>query len=76
MAARYRAPGMGYGEAKQALFEKADAFFGPARERRADLASRPDDVRDILKQGAARARAKVQQVLARAQAACGVGPLR
>jgi tryptophanyl-tRNA synthetase len=76
MAARYRAPGLGYGEAKQALFEKADAYFAPARERRADLASRPNEVRDILKEGASRARAKIQEVLARAQAACGVGPLR
>jgi tryptophanyl-tRNA synthetase len=76
MAARYRTPGMGYGEAKQALYEKADAYFSPARERRADLASRPADVREILKHGAARARAKIQQVLARAQAACGVGPTR
>jgi tryptophanyl-tRNA synthetase len=76
LAARYRAGGMGYGEAKQALYEKADAYFAPARERRADLASRPNDVREILKQGASRARAKIQQVLARAQAACGVGPIR
>lgn len=76
LAARYRAGGMGYGEAKQALYEKAEAFFAPARERRADLASRPDDVRDILNQGAAKARARIQEVLARAQAACGVGPRR
>jgi len=76
LAARYRAGGMGYGEAKQALFEKADAYFAPARERRADLAARPADVREILKQGAARARAKVQDVLARAQEACGVGVIR
>jgi tryptophanyl-tRNA synthetase len=76
LAARYRAGGMGYGEAKQALYEKADAYFAPARARRADLASRPNDVRDILRQGASRARAKIQQVLARAQAACGVGPIR
>jgi tryptophanyl-tRNA synthetase len=75
LAARYRAGGMGYGEAKQALYEKADAFFAPARERRADLASRPDDVRAILRDGAAKARGKIRGVLARAQAACGVGPL-
>ncbi|QDT54508.1 Tryptophan--tRNA ligase [Caulifigura coniformis] len=76
LAARYREGGMGYGEAKQSLYEKADAWFAPARERRADLASRPDDVHAILSDGAARARSKVRDVLARAQAACGVGPRR
>jgi tryptophanyl-tRNA synthetase len=75
LADRYRAGGMGYGEAKQALFEKADAYFSPSRERRADLASRPDDVRRILSDGARKARAKIREVLTRAQAACGVGPL-
>jgi tryptophanyl-tRNA synthetase len=74
LAARYRAGGMGYGEAKQALYGKADAYFAPARERRADLASRPEDVRRILNDGAAKARAKIRGVLERAQSACGVGP--
>ena len=74
LAARYRAGGMGYGEAKQALYEKADAFFAPARERRADLAARPGDVLKILAEGAAKARGKIREVLSRAQAACGVGP--
>ncbi len=76
LAARYRAGGMGYGEAKQALYEKADAHFGPARERRADLAARADDVRQILSDGAAKARGRIREVLARAQTACGVGPVR
>ena len=31
LAARYRAGGMGYGEAKQLLLAKIDAFFAPAR---------------------------------------------
>jgi len=74
LAARYRQGGMGYGEAKQSLYEKADAWFAPARARRADLAARPDDVRAILSEGATKARRKVREVLSRAQAACGVGP--
>jgi tryptophanyl-tRNA synthetase len=32
LAARYRAGGMGYGEAKKMLLEKINAFFGPLRE--------------------------------------------
>lgn len=72
LAARYRTGGMGYGEAKQALFEAADAFFGPARERRHQLAADPKTVEDILQSGAKRARTKAQEVLNRAREACGL----
>lgn len=72
LASRYRAGGMGYGEAKQALFEAADAFFGPARERRHQLAADPQTVEDVLQAGAKRARVKAQEVLNRAREACGL----
>lgn len=72
LANRYRAGGMGYGEAKQALFEAADAFIGPARERREKLAENPNDVEDVLQAGAKRARVKAQEVLNRAREACGL----
>lgn len=72
LAARYRAGGMGYGEAKQALYEKAEVFFGPARERRAALAADLPYVQDVLAAGAKRAREKARAVLDRAKAACGV----
>jgi tryptophanyl-tRNA synthetase len=72
LAARYRAGGMGYGEAKQALFEAADAFFQPARQRREELAADPNFVDDLLRTGASRARAKAQEVLDRARDACGL----
>lgn len=72
MAAMYRRGGFGYGDVKKALADAAEAFFGEARERRAQWASRPDDVRDVLKAGAIKARQKAGATLARAQAACGV----
>jgi tryptophanyl-tRNA synthetase len=73
LAAKYRAGGMGYGEAKQALYDGAMSVFGPAFERRAQLAANPDTVRDILREGAKKARAKAAQVLDKARAACGLG---
>lgn len=73
LAARYRAGGMGYGEAKQALFEKAMDYFSDARQRREQLVAAPDDVEDVLRSGADKARTKAQEVLARARAACGLG---
>ena len=72
LAERYRGGGMGYGEAKQALFEAADAFISPARERREKLAADARYVDGVLEAGAARARIKGQDVLNRAREACGL----
>ena len=72
LAARYRAGGMGYGEAKQQLFEAANAHFAPARERRRELAADPATLQNILRDGAHRARAVGQKVLARCKVACGL----
>ncbi|MGE0607233.1 MAG: tryptophan--tRNA ligase [Pirellulales bacterium] len=72
MAALYRRGGFGYGEVKKALSDAAERYFGPAREKRAELAAHPDRIRQILADGAARARKKAAAVLARAEKACGV----
>jgi tryptophanyl-tRNA synthetase len=49
--------GIGWGEAKQVLFERVEADVAPMRERYEDLISRPDDMEDILLAGAVKARA-------------------
>ncbi|TWT90454.1 Tryptophan--tRNA ligase [Pseudobythopirellula maris] len=72
MAATYRKGGFGYGDAKKALANAAERYWGPARERRAEWAAKPDAVREVLAAGAAKARAKAGEVLGRAQEACGV----
>jgi tryptophanyl-tRNA synthetase len=72
MAALYRRGGFGYGDVKKKLAEASEAYFADARARRADWEQRPDDVRDILAAGAAKARKKAAEVLARAQNACGL----
>jgi len=69
---RYEAGGMGYGEAKEQLFQAAMEMFGPAFERRAALEANPDQLEDILRQGAAKARARAQEVLARVREASGL----
>jgi tryptophanyl-tRNA synthetase len=73
LAKRYRAGGMGYGEAKQALYDAALAHFAEPRARREQLASDPTVVDDILKAGAEKARAKGRAVLDRVRNACGLG---
>ncbi len=72
MAAKYRRGGFGYGEVKKALAEEAEAYFGEACERRRDLEANPQRVREILGDGAAKARKKASEVLLRAQQNCGV----
>ena len=72
LAERYRAGGMGYGEAKQLLFEAAMEYFGDARAKRAELEKNLDRVEEVLRNGAATARAKAIEVLDRARNACGL----
>jgi tryptophanyl-tRNA synthetase len=49
--------GIGWGEAKQVLFERVEADVAPMRERYESLMARPDDMEDILRAGAVKARA-------------------
>jgi len=72
MAATYRRGGFGYGEVKKELAALAETFFAPARERRRELEADPEHVREILGDGAAKARRKAAEVLLRSQRACGV----
>ena len=72
MAARYRAGGLGYGEVKKQLAEMFEAHFAPLRQRRADLQKNMDHVRDILRDGAARARVAVERTLRQALQAVGL----
>jgi len=72
MAATYRRGGFGYGTVKQALADLAESFFAQPRLRRRELEAHPEKVREILGDGAAKARRKAAEVLLRAQRACGV----
>ncbi|MCX7008248.1 MAG: tryptophan--tRNA ligase [Kiritimatiellaeota bacterium] len=72
LAARYRAGGMGYGEAKKALAEKFEAHFGPLRAKRDELAKNLDYVEGVLRAGAERARAEATKTLKKARQAVGL----
>ncbi len=54
--ARAYADGIGWGEAKQQLFDLVDREIAPMRERYLDLVSRPGDIEDTLRDGARRLR--------------------
>ncbi len=72
MAERYRAGGLGYGDAKKELFGCFMDCFGEARKRREKLAKDMSYVVEVLKQGAAKARPVAQQTMERVRQACGV----
>jgi tryptophanyl-tRNA synthetase len=74
MERRYRAGGMGYGEAKKALLAKVEDTFGPVREKKKELAAHPDDLEDVLADGAARAREAAGPLLERVRTALGFTP--
>ncbi len=50
------ADGIGWGDAKQTLFERIDAEIAPLRERYEALIARPADIEDTLRDGARRLR--------------------
>ena len=72
LAERYRAGGMGYGEAKQAVFDASMSYFNAARTKRAELVADPAYVEGVLQEGAKKARKKGQEVLKRVRQACGL----
>ena len=69
---RYRAGGMGYGEAKGLLADAVEQTLGPARERREKLAADPDYVEDVLRTSAAKARTVAREVMTDVRDACGL----
>lgn len=71
-AEAYRQGGLGYGAVKKRVAELFEETFGPARERRAELAADPDLVEDVLADGARRARVFAGEVMERVRRACGI----
>jgi len=70
---RYRSGGTGYSEAKKRLTELMIDYFKPFRQKRAELEHNTDYVKDVLAEGAKRARAVAAKTLAEARNAVGLG---
>ena len=64
--------GLGWGEAKNRLFQLLDGQLGEARERYHQLMSRPSDMEDLLLVGAKKARAVAAPFLAELREAVGL----
>jgi tryptophanyl-tRNA synthetase len=70
---RYRDGGMGYSEAKKRLAELIIDYFKPFRQKRAELENNIDYVKEVLADGAERAKAIAAKTLAQARKAVGLG---
>ena len=67
-----RCAGIGCVEDKQLFAKNLNAALAPFRERRAEIDRNPDDVFDILRDGAKRARVIAQQTMAEVREAIGL----
>ncbi len=72
LAARYRAGGMGYGHAKQTLYEKVESSLAEPRERYAELMADPGQIDRVLVDGAERARVLARATVDRVRNAVGL----
>ncbi len=69
---RYRAGGLGYGQAKKRLADMIIEYFKPFRHKRAELENNIDYVKRVLADGAGRARAVAAETLEKARQAVGL----
>jgi tryptophanyl-tRNA synthetase len=68
----YTSGGMGYREAKEKLLQAVKVFLAPMQEAKRDLDGREDYVREVLKQGAARAQEVANQTIQEAKRNLGL----
>ncbi|MDR2371013.1 MAG: tryptophan--tRNA ligase [Treponema sp.] len=72
LAARYRAGGMGWGEAKEELFRAANRTLGPLRERFEAIMTDREKLDAVLEQGAEKARPIAAATVRRFRKAAGI----
>jgi tryptophanyl-tRNA synthetase len=69
---KYRSGGSGYGQAKTRLAELMIDYFKPFRQKRAELENNIDYVKEVLANGAKRAKAVARETLEKARHAVGL----
>ena len=70
------ADGIGWGDAKQQLFELINAELAEKRDHFAELTANPSRIEDILQAGAAKARKVAHERLQQVREAVGIRPLK
>ena len=72
LSERYRAGGMGWGHAKQELFEKIDKSVGQMRARYEELINDKPYIDEVLRKGAQKAREIASQTISRLRKGTGI----
>jgi tryptophanyl-tRNA synthetase len=72
LADKYRAGGLGYGDAKKLLLQTYMDHFAPMRAKRAELEKKPDVVREVAENGRKKASAMAQKTMGRVKKAVGL----
>ncbi|MBN2455371.1 MAG: tryptophan--tRNA ligase [Sedimentisphaerales bacterium] len=70
---RYRSGGMGYGQVKKRLAELLTGYFEPYRQKRRQLEKDINYVRQVLADGAKRAKSEAVKILTEVRRAVGLG---
>ncbi|HEX2956082.1 MAG TPA: tryptophan--tRNA ligase [Chitinispirillaceae bacterium] len=72
LAGRFRAGGMGYGDAKKELFEMLWNYFAPFRQKRRELDANLDYVAELRKKGKVRAEAIATETIEKVRKLVGI----
>ncbi len=72
LARKYKDGGLGYGDAKKMLFQTYMDYFALLRTKRAELEKKPDYVRSVIEEGAAKARKVALSTMDRVRKAVGL----
>lgn len=70
LADKYRTGGLGYGDAKKMLFTAFMDYFGPMREKRAQLSDK--EVEAVIMDGSKKAKSIAEQTMGRVRTAVGL----
>lgn len=68
----YEKGGLGYGDSKEILFENMKSFLTPLRQKRKEIASNKDYVKDVLESGANKIRPHAKEKLGQIRNAIGL----
>jgi tryptophanyl-tRNA synthetase len=72
LKARFRTPGLRYGDVKKELLEKVLEHFSSFRTKREELASKPDLVHEVLESGKTKAKAAIAPTLEKLRSKLGL----
>ena len=72
MREKFEKGGLGYGDAKKLLFKAINDYLSPFRDKYNELIKNPDEIFDILNEGAKRARPIAEKTIARVRKVMGL----